>query len=121
MSDLLPYQWHSEGILDLASDAFPWWTSVDTAELAERTNEMVDALFDHREAGCAVCENRNETAIECTFVRSTIEAVVEWRDRRERSNRLRMVRIAEQKIAAAQRTNPIPIDRLVEILRETSP
>jgi len=103
--------------LDLRTDV-PWWTPRDQAELEERTNELVDALFTHREENCGVCADLPRTGGRCEVVNGLISGVVEWRDSRERANRLRAVRLA---LAPMPRPNPIPIDRLVRILRETAP
>lgn len=108
----------AEGFLDLTTDA-PWWTPADSAELDELTWAMVNAVYDHSEAGCSVCTQRRETGIGCPFVKETIEDVVEWRDRRETTNRLRWVRLAHA--TAVRRPNPISTERLVAILRQTSP
>lgn len=108
----------ADGFLDLRTDA-PWWTPPDTAELDERVWAMVNAVYDHSEEGCEICTRRAETGIGCSSVQQTIEAVVEFRDRRETTNRLRWIRLAHA-TSEPPRPSPISIARLVAILRETS-
>jgi hypothetical protein len=50
----------------------PWLTDADRAEWAVLWRVLVDEVFDHRERGCAHCDDGN-----CPAVRGAIEAAVD--------------------------------------------
>jgi len=74
----------------------PWWTAADAAELDLLIRELVDALDRHRER-CAECGAGELT---CRKAGAAIEAVVEWRDKRELASRAAMLRAREEARAA---------------------
>lgn len=96
----------------------PWWTDADQADLAAKTNDLVESLWEHKESGCPRCAEIPITGGSCPFWTEQIQPVVDWRESRERRNRLRWVRLALSVKSRKDRAHPLmDDDRFRELLR----
>lgn len=76
--------------------AMPWWTGADRAELDVYVRELVDDVYEHREA-CVVCYLGDP----CPFVRAAVERVVDWRDERMLRSRAAWLRARQDRLDEA--------------------
>jgi hypothetical protein len=79
----------------------PWWTAADQAELEVLVWHLVEGLTEHK-VKCPRCRAELETGWPCPLVGEAIDAVLDWRRRRDLLSRAQYLRrLADRGLAVA--------------------